>query len=187
MRQGLDSRFRCHLPLLLAAAAGFGATSARAVTLPAGAVTEVHLVKAQHQGLRVHWQAVVGEEGGAFVLRRRGALPGADRVQPASPRQRAYHAAWHAPADSGVYDLRYRGTNGAETVLATLLVNCHTLDGGSTTAGGAPPDPAPLAVPALPSILPAPMARDARECAARIESLVRAPLVPPPRASRADA
>jgi hypothetical protein len=176
------SRLRRCLPLLAAVAAAAGATPAQAVRLPARPVTEVHLVKAQHEGLRFHWQAVVGESGGAFVLRRRGVRSTLDVVRPAAPRQRAYEAWWHAPAASGIYELRYRGARGAESVLATLLVNCHSLEAGCPVQD-TPQWRPPLAAPASAPQPAAPSAWRPAEPEASVVSVPREPLLPPPRAS----
>lgn len=156
--------------------------SARAVTLPARPVTEVHLVKAQHEGLRFHWQAVVSEDGGAFVLRRHGPRPGVDLVRAASPRQRDYDARWQAPATSGVYELRYRAANGVESVLATLLVNCQSLEGGCPVQD-TPQWRPPVAAPSLPLATSMPLSWRPGELESRLETTSHEPLLPPPRGS----
>lgn len=167
--------------LLLAGAASLWGASAGAVTLPVRPVAEVHLVKAQHEGLRFHWQAVVGENGGAFVLRRRGGRAGVELVRPASPRQRAYDASWHAPAASGVYELRYRAASGTESVLATLLVNCHSLEGGCPVQDTLQWRPQ-VAAPVFPlAEASSPLSWRLAEPARRLETTPHEPLLPPPR------
>lgn len=182
MRQTPTSR-RARRVLLLAcvaACAGAWGASARAVTLLPHPVTEVHLVKAQHEGLRFHWQAVVSENGGAFVLRRRGAHAGVDVLQFASPRQRAYDAWWRAPAESGVYELRYRAASGDENVLAVMLVNCHTLRDGEPGVDTARARP-PVNLPAMPAIVTTPLDWCVADRDVAASTLPREPLLPPPR------
>lgn len=182
VKNGLAHRLRRCLPLLIAVATGAGALPARAVTLPARPVTEAHLVKAQHEGLRFHWQATVSEDGGVFVLRRHGPRPGADLVRSASPRQRDYDAQWHAPATSGVYELRYRSARGVESVLATLLVNCQSLEGGCPVQD-APQWRPPVASPSFALASPMSVSWRQREPEPRLETTSHEPLLPPPRRS----
>ncbi len=180
MKSPLEGRVRFVL-LLLGAAAGLAAPEARAGTQAPPPLSAVHIIKARHEGLHFRWQAVVGETGGSFVLVRRGER-GSHAVRTASPRQREYDVAWAAPAASGAYELRYRGTDGRETLLATLLVNCHTYETGECRSGGALQSGPPLIAPALPAPAPIVVSVDLPEPASICRSLLRAPPVPPPKA-----
>lgn len=173
-----ESRLGLHLALLCAAAAGW-AGSANALRLAVQPIAEVNLVKAQHEGLRFQWQAVVSERGGVFVLRRRGVL-GGDIMRPSSPARRMYEAWWHGPAAAGIYELRYRTASGTESLLGTLVVNCQSLDGGAR-AQDTPQWDAPVATVQARLGSPWPSSRRAAEPAPRASSVPREPLLPPPR------
>jgi hypothetical protein len=167
--------------VLLLGTAGLVAAEARAVSLPPAPVGAVHLVKARHEGLHFHWQAVVSQEGGTFVLTRRGESGREQAWQAASRLQRSYELTWKGPAISGAYELRFRGRDGQETLLATLLVNCHTYEPGERTSGGVLHARPPLIAPALPAPAPVAVWATPLEPASTCRSLLRAPPAPPPR------
>ncbi len=167
--------------LLLTAAAGLAASSARAVTLPPQPLAEVQLVKAPHEGLHFQWQAHVTERGGLFILARRGERR-AQVSQLAFPERRSYAVSWQAPAASGAYELRYRTADGSVSVLATLLVNCQTLDDAPAGQVTAPQARELLVAPSLPRLVGcAPRSLRWTEPDARRHVARRAPPVPPPR------
>ncbi len=180
MRIPLDDRARLGL-LLLSFAAGLASMSARAITLPPQPVSEVQLVKAPHEGLHFQWQASVAEDGGLFILARRGERR-AQMIQSASSRRRNYEVSWRAPAASGAYELRYSGADGRVIVLATLLVNCQTLDTRQATDGVTSHARQPLVAPPLPARPEQAQALHLAEPAHQRRALLRAPPVPPPRA-----
>lgn len=167
--------------LLLTAATGVAVSSARAVTLPPQPLVEVQLVKAPHEGLHFQWQAQVAERGGLFVLARRGERR-AQVSQLAFPERRSYAVSWQAPAASGAYELRYRTADGRVSVLATLLVNCQTLDDAPASHAMAPHARDPLVAPSLDRFVGcAPRSLRWPEPDAQRRLARRAPPVPPPR------
>ncbi len=167
--------------LLLTAVAGLASSSARAVTLPPQPLAEVQLVKAPHEGLHFQWQAQVAERGGLFILARRGERR-AQVSQLAFPERRTYAVSWQAPAASGAYELRYRTADGSVSVLATLLVNCQTLDDAPASQVTASQARDLLVAPSLPRFVGcAPRSLRWTEPDAQRRLARRAPPVPPPR------